>query len=87
MLAPPPQPQVLLAEGDDGEGYCVTVCPPPTGPGHDQCFRDYISARTHARLLRWRHGWKLVDRVDARVRKAAEEAETARIEAKRYGGR
>lgn len=83
MLAPPPQPKILLAENEEGDGFCVTVCPPPAGPGHDQCFPDYISARTYARLLRFGHSWELVDRVDPKVRAAAEEAEQRRLEAKR----
>lgn len=66
MLAPPPQPSILLAEGEDGEGYCVTVLPPPTGPGHDRCFPDYLNARAYARLLRFGHGWTLIDRCDQR---------------------
>jgi hypothetical protein len=78
MLAPPPQPRVLLAEADEGPGYCVTVIPPPAGPGHDKCFTSYLHARAYARLLRFGHGWLVVDRVDAETRKAAEEADQAR---------
>lgn len=70
MLAPPPQPKVLLAEADDGPGYCVTVLPAQE-IGHDRCFPDYLSARAYARLLRFGHGWLLVDRVDERTRRAA----------------
>lgn len=84
MLAPPKQPSILLAEAEDGPGYCVTVIPPPTGVGHDQCFPGYISARTYARSLRWSHGWKLVDRVDAKAKRAAEQAEELRLAAKRH---
>jgi hypothetical protein len=83
MLAPPPQPSVLLAENDEGDGFCVTVCPPPAGPGHDQCFPEYITARTYARRIRFANGWRLVDRVDSRVRAKAEEAERLKLEAKR----
>lgn len=84
MLAPPRQPDILLAEADDGPGFCVTVVPPPTGPGHDRCFAGYIEARTYARSLRWAGiGQKLIDRVDARTRKAAEEAEELRLEQRR----
>ena len=71
MLAPPPQPKVLLAEAEDGPGFCVSVIPPPTGPGHDRCFDDYLNARAYARLLRFGHNWKLVDRVDERTRRKA----------------
>ncbi|HXH53541.1 MAG TPA: hypothetical protein VNH53_08965 [Sphingomicrobium sp.] len=85
MLAPPPQPQVLLAEAEEGDGFAVTVCPPPAGPGHDRCFPDYIAARTYARRLRWANGWALVDRVDPRTKRKAEEAEQRRVEAKRMG--
>jgi hypothetical protein len=28
MLAPPKQPKILLAEAEDGSGYCVTISPP-----------------------------------------------------------
>jgi len=83
MLAPPRQPDILLAEADGEPGFCVTVVPPPAGPGHDQCFVTYIEARTYARRLRFANGWRLVDRVDARTRKAAEEAEDRRVEARR----
>ena len=62
---------VLLAEAVDGEGYSVTVIPTPDGPGHDRDFADYLAARTYARLLRFGHGWPLVDRVDERTRRAA----------------
>lgn len=75
-------PQVLLAEAEDGPGFSVTVCP-PADIGHDAVFPDYITARTYARRLRWAHGWELVDRVDTRTRKAAEEREILRIETKR----
>jgi hypothetical protein len=85
MLAPPRQPDILLAESEDGYGFAVTVVPPPTGPGHDRDFSGYIDARTYARGLRWANGWKLVDRVDARTRKAAEETERLRVEARRSG--
>lgn len=78
MLAPPPQPKILLAEGQDSEGFCVTVVPPPAGPGHDRCFPDYLAARAYGRLLRFGHGWHLVDRVDDRVKRAAEAADQAR---------
>jgi len=67
MLAPPQQPSILLAEGEDGEGYCVTVLPPPTGPGHDRCFTDYLAARASARLIRMEFGWQLVDRCDRKA--------------------
>lgn len=67
MLAPPPQASILLAECDGEPGYCVTVLPPPTGPGHDRCFADYLDARAYARLLRFGNGWKLVDRCDRKV--------------------
>jgi hypothetical protein len=79
MLAPPPQPSVLLAERDDGSGFCVEVIPPPAGPGHDRCFDSYLHARAYARLLRLGHGWVIVDRVDPKTRKAAEEAEQRRL--------
>jgi len=82
MLAPPRQPDILLAEAEGEPGFCVTVAP-PDGPGHDQCFAGYIEARTYARRLRFANGWKLVDRVNARTRKAAEEAEDRRVEARR----
>ena len=70
MLAPPPpHPKVLLAESEDGPGYSVTVLP-PQAIGHDRCFDDYLNARAYARLLRFGHGWQLVDRCDERVKKA-----------------
>lgn len=78
MLAPPREPQILLAEHQEGEGFCVEVIPPPAGPGHDRCFPDYLSARAYARLLRLGHGWHIVDRCDPKVRKAAEDADQAR---------
>jgi hypothetical protein len=71
MLAPPVPPKILLAEADEGDGYCVTILPPPTGPGHDRCFDHYLAARAYARLLRFGHGWLLVDRVDERTRRKA----------------
>ena len=74
-------PQVLLAEAEDG-GFAVIVCP-TQDIGHDQVFATYIGARTHARRLRFAFGWKLVDRVDAKTRRAAEEAEERRVEARR----
>lgn len=84
MLAPPPQPSILLAEGEDGQGYCVTVLPPPKGPGHDRCFNGYIAARTYARMLRWSNGWQLVDRVDPKTKRVAEERERERL-AQKHG--
>jgi hypothetical protein len=68
MLAPFPQPSILLAESEDGDGVAVTVLPPPVGPGHDRCFSDYLSARAYARLLRIEFGWRLVDRTDNQTR-------------------
>jgi hypothetical protein len=85
MLAPSKQPQVLLAENEEGDDFCVSVLPPPANVGHDQCFPDYISARTYARHLRFANGWHLIDRVDPHTRRATEEAEERRLEAKRYG--
>ena len=82
MLAPPPQPKILLAEGEDGEGFCVTVIPPPAGVGHDRCFAEYLGARAYARLLRFGSAWELVDRVDPATRRRAELAD----QAKRHGG-
>ena len=70
MLAPAQPPQVLLAEADDGHGYCVIVSPPQE-VGHDRCFDNYLRARAYARLLRFGHGWLLVDRVDERTRRKA----------------
>lgn len=67
MTAPP---KVLLAEAEDGDGFCVTVLPPQE-VGHDRCFEDYLFARAYARLLRFGHGWELVDRVDERTRRRA----------------
>lgn len=64
MLAP--APSILLAEAEDGPGVCVTLVPPPTGPGHDKCFNSYLHARAYARLLRFGQGWLLVDRCDER---------------------
>ena len=64
------QTSVLLTEAVDGEGYSVTVNPTPEGPGHDRDFSDYLAARTYARLLRFGHGWALVDRCDVRTRSA-----------------
>ena len=64
MLALPPQPKILLAE--DGDEIAVTIVPPPTGPGHDRAFTDYLAARAYARLLRMEFGWQLVDRCDQR---------------------
>ena len=78
MLLPSPQPSVLLAEAEDGPGFCVTVCPPPVGPGHDRCFDQYLAARAYARLLRFGNGWELVDRVDATTKKRADAADMAR---------
>lgn len=75
-------PQVLLAEAEDGPGFSVIVCP-PTDIGHDAEFPDYIAARTYARWLRWAHGWKLIDRVDLKTRKAAEQVELLRVETRR----
>ena len=69
-MMPPPLPKVLLAEADDGDGFCVTVSPPQE-VGHDRCFDDYLNARAYARLLRFGHGWLLVDRVDERTRRKA----------------
>ena len=62
----PPEPTILLVEADDGPGFTVSVLPPPTGPGHDRHFDDYLYARAYARLLRFGNGWKLVDRCDQR---------------------
>lgn len=70
MLAPPVPPKILLAEGENGDGFCVTVSPPQP-VGHDQCFADYLRARAYARLLRFGHGWLLVDRVEERTRRKA----------------
>lgn len=78
MLKLPDQPRILLAEAEDGPAYCVTVCPPPVGPGHDRCFDQYLAARAYARLLRFGNGWELVDRVDARTKQRAEAADLAR---------
>ncbi len=69
MLAPPKPPKILLAEADDGPGYCVTILPPQQ-VGHNRCFPDYLNARAYARLLRFGHGWQLVDRCDARTKAA-----------------
>ena len=85
MLAPPKEPAVLLAEHEDGDGYCVSVVPPPAGVGHDRCFDSYLDARAYGRLLRLGHGWELVDRVDPHLRNAAEEAERRRLEARGRG--
>jgi hypothetical protein len=82
MLARPPEPAVLLAEHEDGDGFCVSVVPPPAGVGHDRCFGSYLDARAYARLLRFGNGWEIVDRVDPKTRKAAEEAEQRRLEAR-----
>jgi len=76
----PAQPQILLAESEGG--FSVTVSPSQY-VGHDQDFPDYISARTHARRLRFACGWVMIDRVDPKTRGAAEEAEQRRIEEKR----
>ncbi|WP_324808746.1 hypothetical protein SH584_04055 [Sphingomonas sp. LY29] len=65
-----PAPKVLLAEAEDGMGYAVTVLP-AQDVGHDRQFTNYLQARTYARLLRFGHGWQLVDRCDERTRKAA----------------
>ena len=78
MLKLPEPPKILLAEAEEGEGFCVTVCPPPAGPGHDRCFAGYLNARAYARLLRWANAWELVDRVDAATKKRAEAADQAR---------
>lgn len=77
-------PKVLLTEADEGPGFCVSVLPPPTGPGHDQCFQSYIGARTYARMLRWSNGWQLVDRVDPKTKRVAEERERERL-AQKHG--
>jgi hypothetical protein len=71
MLAPSKQPKIVLAEAEDGAGFAVTVIPPPVGQGHNKCFASYLQARAYARLLRFGHGWLLVDRCDARTKKAA----------------
>ena len=70
MLAPPTPPQILLAENEDGDGFCVTVLPPQP-VGHDRCFVAYLDARAYARLLRFGHGWLVVDRCDVATRKLA----------------
>lgn len=70
MLAPPTPPQILLAENDNGEGFCVTVLPPQP-VGHDRCFAAYLDARAYARLLKFGHGWAIVDRVDAGTKASA----------------
>jgi hypothetical protein len=77
-MGTPPPPSIPLAEAEDAASYCVTVLPPPDGVGHDQCFPDYLVARCHARLLCFGNGWKIVDRVDPKIRKAAEAADLAR---------
>jgi hypothetical protein len=65
--------------------FFVAVRPCPDDQPSMTSFPSYIGARTHARFLRFSRSWKLVDEVDAGTRKAAEEAEAARIEAKRWG--
>jgi hypothetical protein len=85
MLRLPPQPSVVLAEIAEGDGFCVEVIPPPAGPGHDRCFSSYLDARAYARLLRFGNGWEIVDRVDPKTRKAADEAEQRRLEGLRRG--
>ena len=66
MLAPLPQPSILLAE--DGDLVAVTILPSPQGPGHDKAFDDYLRARAYARLVRLQFGWRIVDRCDSRTK-------------------
>jgi hypothetical protein len=72
-------PKILLAEAEEGEGFCVTVIPPQP-IGHDQCFDDYLRARAYARVLRLGNGWELFDRVDDKTRRSAEKADQERRE-------
>lgn len=69
MLAPAPQPSVLVAE--EGDEIAVSIIPPPTGVGHDRAFTDYGRAMAYARLLRLEFSWKIVDRCDAATRRRA----------------
>lgn len=68
MLAPPPQPSILLAEAEDGPGIVVTIVPPPHGVGHDRTFDSYLAGRAYARLLWMEFGWRLVDRCDNKTK-------------------
>lgn len=68
-----------------GDNFFVAVRPCPDDQSSMTSFQSYIEARTYARSLRFSRNWKLVDEVDAATRKAAEQAETARVEAKRWG--
>jgi hypothetical protein len=77
-MTTPQNPKILLAENVEGDGFCVSLLPPPVGPGHDRCFANYLGARAYARLLKFGNGWELIDRVDTKTRKAAEEADLAR---------
>jgi hypothetical protein len=79
----PNAPKVHLT--GKGTTFFVAVRPCPDDQPSMTSFPSYIDARTHARSLRFSRNWKLVDEVDASTRKAAEEAESARIEAKRWG--
>ena len=64
----PPRSEVghNVLSAEEGELLCVSVRQPPIGVGHDHCFSATLEARTYGRLLRFSHGWKLVEPLDAR---------------------
>jgi hypothetical protein len=79
-----PQPTIVLRACVDRFSVAIRPCPDDRPSPSD--FPDYIAARTFARSVRWESGWPITDEVPAAVRKAAEEAEERRIEAKRRHG-
>ncbi len=81
----PNAPKVHLT--GSGQRFTIAVRPCPDDVPSLLEFGDYIEARTRARALRWEHGWKISDEVDAATRRQAEAAEAERVEAKRRGAR
>lgn len=75
-----PQPTITLAQA--GDRFVVAIRPCPDDRPSLSDFPNYIEARTYARSVRWETGWPLVDEVPAAIRKAAEEVEQRRLEAK-----